>query len=361
MCPCRFENREPSKVTQAEKIEGAFSDREEPSRRKRSQWMKSLGGLVLSALLIAWIVQSTDWRDVYAELRGASYWALFPATAIFFLHFFIRAIRWRSFLPRGKSLPLGILFDSIMVGNLANFLLPLRAGEFVRPYMLSRRARPSFASGFASVVVERFFDLSAVLIAFAVLLLWFQNFPRWVYQGAITLGLISIALMIFIVVGSFVPLFVLKVFKAVVQKVFSHRPRRLERHLIDFLKGARVLRKNNNFVKVLFFTALVWATTFLLYFVLLYLVPVPRSFLLSVSVSVIIALAVAAPSVPGFVGVYQTACIAGFSLFGVSTEVAVAYSIITHALHYVIFVPYGLFALSRAGLSFSELRNRKGK
>src|SRR5258706_7023996 len=56
-----------------------------------------------------------------------------------------------------------------MVGFASGLLVP-RAGEIVRPYLVSRRypIRPS--AGFATIVLERMFDLITVLVLFGLYL-----------------------------------------------------------------------------------------------------------------------------------------------------------------------------------------------
>ncbi|MCB0329486.1 MAG: flippase-like domain-containing protein, partial [Bdellovibrionales bacterium] len=112
---------------------------------------------------------------------------------------------------------------------------------------------------------------------------------------------------------------------------------------------------------VLFLTTLVWVTNFVLYWVLLYLLNIEASLLLGTTVAVIIALAVAAPSAPGFVGVFQTACLASFALFTLPEEQAFVYSVITHIFQYIFFIAYGVFVLSKAGMKLNELRDRSEK
>jgi uncharacterized membrane protein YbhN (UPF0104 family) len=74
--------------------------------------------------------------------------------------------------------------------------------------------------------------------------------------------------------------------------------------------------------------------------------------------NVIISLAVAAPSAPGFVGTFQLGCIVALAnMHGYSKEFAMAYSVIAHVLQIVLMVIAGLVVLHLRGLSFSQIRN----
>jgi hypothetical protein len=76
--------------------------------------------------------------------------------------------------------------------------------------------------------------------------------------------------------------------------------------------------------------------------------------------NVMVALAVAAPSAPGFLGTFQVGCILALStVYGFSKEFAMAYSVIGHLLQMVFNVAAGLFVLHRRGLTFSQLRSSR--
>jgi len=324
-----------------------------------SKGFHALLGLAISVILIAWILYAVSWQEVGAALKGLNYLAFIPAGFLFILHYALRALRWKYLLPVDFPQPVRSLFDAIMVGAFATYILPLRAGEFVRPYMLSRQSELSFSSCFVSVIVERFFDLSMVLITFAIIVPFVDNIPDWAYTGAWSLGVLAVLILMFMLVGSFFPRQLLKLLAFCLQKFPEKSRIFLMKFADDLLAGTAVLAKIGTMLKVVFLSVLVWLSCYALFYSFLFLFDIQPSVMLALTVSVILALAVAAPSGPGFIGVFQTACIAGFVLFGLSKEVATAFSIATHFFHYIIFVSYGIYALSRAGFKLSDLRNQQ--
>ena len=82
----------------------------------------------------------------------------------------------------------------------------------------------------------------------------------------------------------------------------------------------------------------------------------PVSWHQAIVITVIIALAVAAPSAPGFIGVFQIACVAAFLLLGLSKELATSYSIIAHAQMFIIVICYGIYLLFKYKLNLTDLR-----
>ncbi|MEZ4752872.1 MAG: lysylphosphatidylglycerol synthase domain-containing protein [Bdellovibrionota bacterium] len=128
--------------------------------------------------------------------------------------------------------------------------------------------------------------------------------------------------------------------------------------MTDFASGAAVLRKDSRALKVSLLSICVWSSAILLYFVFLYLFQLEASLLLAGAITVILALAVAAPSAPGFIGVYQTGVIAAFLLFGIDKETAAAYAIATHGYQFIIFIAYGIFVLFKYNLSLNKLSDQ---
>lgn len=324
----------------------------------KSKKFQGLLGFGISAAVIVWLYFSIDWKDVASKLQGINYWWLVPAFILLVIQFIARAVRWRFLLPEPVTnvVPIRQLFDSIMVGNLATNVLPLRAGEFVRPFLLTRMTRHGFSTCFVSVVIERFFDLSMVLFSFGGMLLFVKDIPKWAHDGAVMLSCVAISILIFIVVGSLMPERLMKVvdfFLAYAPKKFSAS---LRKFLQELLAGAAVLSNVANLLRVILLTLFVWFTTFATFGVYLLLFSLPPSPALAVSVTVIVALAVAAPSAPGFVGIFQVGCIAAFALFGLGEEMAMAYSIPAHLFQYVLTIIYGMYVLFRSNLSLRELQ-----
>lgn len=326
-------------------------------RLLKSRAFHSWFGVIVSCVLIAWIALSVNWKEVTRELQRVNLLVLLGILFFTIFHYVLRAWRWRYLLPRGNQISLRELFDSLMVGNFASFVLPLRAGEFIRPFLLTRFNREtSFSTALVSVVVERFFDLSIVLATFAIVLGVVPGIPAWVNHGAAVLSLLAAVILLIMVVGTFAPQAVMKPVKLVTGLLPKSVCGPIEKFTADFLHGAGVLRRGGRLLAVMSLSLVVWATGYFSFQMYFWLFGENPSLWVSLTVGVIIALAVAAPSAPGFIGVYQTACIAAFELFGLSRELAVAYSIVSHLLQYALFVLYGMFVLMRLNLNLKDLQ-----
>jgi uncharacterized protein (TIRG00374 family) len=317
-------------------------------------------GMAVSAAALVAVFWNVEWHEVGEHFREVD-WKWFPVcAALFAFQYWLRALRWRHLIRGGAKVSLARAIDAVMLGNFASFVLPLRAGEFVRPFALSQWTGLSFPACFVSVVIERFFDLSCVLLSFAILVAEVPGVPALAYHGALSLGVLAVAILLFIVVGTVVPdrlLGIMDVFLRVLPDKFRVAMRKF---FSDFLHGCDVLRKPSTLAAVSLYTALVWLSTFLLFGVFLLFCNLPMNTWLSVALGVLIALAVAAPSAPGFLGVYEGGVTAAFLLFGLSQSSAVAYGLITHGINYVIFCACGMAILVRSNMRWSDMTARPG-
>ena len=59
-------------------------------------------------------------------------------------------------------------FETTVIGFAASFLLPARAGEVLRPYLLAKREGLPPTACFATIILERLLDLVTVLLLFGV-------------------------------------------------------------------------------------------------------------------------------------------------------------------------------------------------
>lgn len=326
--------------------------------------MKSFAKIFISLLIsaIALIVafQGVDFAKILVTIRSLSLWPLAPLALFLVVHFGVRSLRWRYLLPEiSEEQPtVRILFDSMMLGAFASFVLPLRAGEFVRPLVLTKWSRYSFSSAFVSVVIERFFDLSAVLLTFAVITPFLPHVPDEAVKAAYALGIMALTLVAFLACSSLFPSFI----RATVARAASFLPEKLERLVVSFVRdlvdGAAVVKTPKRLFMIIGLTTIVWATAYLQFFAILLMFPGEPSLLLSAVVGVFVALAIAVPSAPGFIGVFQIGCIGACALFHYPLEVSQAFSLVAHAISYLSTMLIGGWLLVVHGLSLGQLRRQ---
>ena len=134
--------------------------------------LKYLLGFGVSALLLVLFLFTVDIRQMLDALAGANYWFLIPAVAAYLVSIYFRALRWSLLLRHLKPVTTRRLYPVVVVGYMANNLLPMRLGELVRSYYLGQREGISRTSALATVFVERLFDALVLVLFVAVIMLF---------------------------------------------------------------------------------------------------------------------------------------------------------------------------------------------
>jgi len=222
--------------------------------------------------------------------------------------------------------------------------------------MLTRKTDIPFSTTFTSIVIERFFDLSLVLLSFALMIVFVPGIPVLVFKGAFALAALAIAILLFLVVGAFLPFQVSRVAGFLLQPLPEFLRKKAEHFLEGLLTATSVVRDPRRLLAIVMLSLAVWSSIYLCYQIFAALFGITGTFWIGVAIGVISALAVAAPSAPGFLGVYEAGCIAALVLFGIDEETGVAFAILTHAYQYLLVVGAGFFALFRRNLRFADLR-----
>ncbi|MGA1876107.1 MAG: lysylphosphatidylglycerol synthase transmembrane domain-containing protein, partial [bacterium] len=99
---------------------------------------KFLLGLAISTLCLYLIFRKIDLTEFRKSLVTVKYSYLFITLAFIFLFTFFRALRWKYLLCPLKNIKTASLFELVMIGYLANNILPARIGEVVRALVLGK-------------------------------------------------------------------------------------------------------------------------------------------------------------------------------------------------------------------------------
>ncbi len=125
-------------------------------------------GLIISVLFLGLLFWQIDLSEMVTHLREANYLYLVPGIALYFaIAVVFRTIRWRLLLTPMKRIGTGRLFPVVIVGYMANNVLPVRMGEIVRSYYLGQREGVSKSATLATIAVERIMDGVVLLFLLA--------------------------------------------------------------------------------------------------------------------------------------------------------------------------------------------------
>ncbi len=319
----------------------------------------------MAALLLWWFGRKLDWHEVRLSVSHSNPYFLAAATLIICLLYVVRTFRWSALLKPLGPARFADLFCATTVGFGTQFLIG-RAGEVVRPVVLPMRdprVRPS--ASFVTIMVERIYDMMAVILLFAVNLLWFTP-PPSLQKDFSRIRLIGLGLFL----GGIVGLVFLTLFRrnsTAITNAFSKLferlgfiPKRLEKLIISILEQlARALRVLVNFAELaetIAWTAVLWLGVALANLLII------RAFGLNFGFSetvFVLGWSLAGSLVPtpgGAAGAFHAATAAGFIYLGVDRETAAAISIVMHVIDFGPALIFGFVYFIKGDLNFSKLR-----
>ena len=324
---------------------------------------RTLLGIALSAALLYWAFRDIHFGEVRRELASANLLLFMAAAGIATLTFPIRAMRWQVILePVEANIPFGPLWRATAIGMMINNVAPARLGEPARAYALSRETRVPFTTAFASLAVDRLFDALVIVMLFCVALLdpafpsqarlGDQPIANWA-GGAILLILLLVGTLYLVVL---LPSRVIGLYEAFARRVAPSLEARGRDALLAFAAGLGILRRPSRFAAVLAWTTVHWLVGALAFWVGFQAVGIDAPASAALFVQGVVAFGVAAPSAPGFVGVFEAAAKAGLAVYGVSGTQALSWAIGYHVLGFIPITVIGIWYFMRLGLRLSDVR-----
>lgn len=154
-----------------------------PSRPRGRRLAVGLLGPLISAAAIVIVLRSVDIGQTAEALADTQLLVLAPCLVLVAAGIALRALRWqRLVVPiADQAPPVRRITPIVLIGYLANAVLPARLGEPIRAYLLARRESLNAFEVLGTVLLERILDV-AVLAVMAFLASLAVGAPAWVVQ-----------------------------------------------------------------------------------------------------------------------------------------------------------------------------------
>lgn len=315
-------------------------------------------GVAVSAVLLWVAVRGVNLDEVLQQLRQVQLVWLIPVLASIVVRFWLTALRWQLLLRPTKRIGIHRLFAITLIGFMANNVLPARLGEFVRAYALGRSEALPASLPFATIVIERIFDGFTLLVFLVGGLSFLRPTRTLLWAAGLTCGLYLVVLASLLAIRTGHGLGLLT---AVLDRLPERVGTPARRLLESFRAGLDVFGDPSAIVGTAMLSIVIWVVNALgveaMFRAFSLDLPVYACFL----VLGVIAVAVALPSAPGYVGPFQAGTVQGLALLGVARETALSLSIVYHLCNYIPITIAGLAYLSALNLTLGELRTAGGK
>jgi uncharacterized protein (TIRG00374 family) len=299
--------------------------------------------LAIAGAALYFSLRGVEWSEIGKIIAHADAAYLGIAFVMASFSVFVRSVRWGVLLSAEDKIPMSTVYWAMTVGYLGNSVLPARAGELLRTTMISARSRLSWTYVFATALTGMVMDMIVLVVLSAAVIVTLPGTPEWLKKGSGTMAAFGLAGMAVLVI--------LPHCEPLVNRLLSKipGPEKLRAKLTgigaQFLLGLRAFHHVSRFAAFAGISFSVW-------FVDAFgAVIIAKSLHLQLSIGVGIlllaglAMASAAPSTPGYVGVYQIVAVEILPAFGFSKSDAIAYILVFQAMSYAVFVSWGLIGL----------------
>ena len=332
-------------------------------------------GLVLSAIFVALFFVTVDFRRLMDALMGANYVYVVPGIGLYLIGVWFRTMRWRRLLLHIRPIPTARLFPVVVVGYMANNLLPLRLGELVRSYYVGDRERVSKTAALVTIFIERLLDALTLLLFILVIAIFVPLIglaeafeERYSLPWPLLAGAISIPFIVafgLLVVVAYAPARV----RALISLVLRLLPSALESrlmHILDmFLEGLQSLKSPSTIFIVFILSVPVWLFEAGLFVLVGYSFgfhevydSLPELIVAMVIVTAIANIGASIPAGPGGIGLFEIIAretLMLLPLAAIDRSVAGGYVAVVHACLLIPMIVLGQFFLWTQHVSLRSL------
>ena len=312
--------------------------------------------LIITAGAIYYSLSGVELGSFLRDLSGARWVWVGPVAGLAALTLWFRACRWRILLETLGPIGNTPVFDATCIGFMGNMVLPLRAGEAIKPVVVARAGQVSVPAALATVALERVCDL-VLLAIFGVITLLLVPSAHFLQDNTTIIA--AVVAVLFLSFGFVI--WKAAWFEARVGRVSARLPAWLG-GVIDeggrgFLRSVSGLSDLRVLLPVFAYSTLIWLATVAGFMSVALALEISAPLIpLGFASTVIIALAVSVPSAPGFIGVFWAGAEVALELFGQPKSLGFSFGVLSWLVQMVVIIGLGGWSMTRVGLSLGDMR-----
>lgn len=329
---------------------------------------KSLRTIVIVALsvgLLALFLRGANLSVVWMEMREADSWLIALSAGITVLTMGLRALRWQYLLAPIGHAHFTPAFRATTIGFAASAVLPARAGEVIRPYLLARQEGLSATATFATIIIERLLDAVTCVLLLASFVLLFDpgmdradsTLYRLVEYGGLAVGCLAVVVLVAMFFAAQDPRAVGRWAYKVEHLLPGRITHALATGLLKFAEGLAVVRTPRRLLSAVLLSFPMWLSIALGIWTVIRAFGIDMPFTGSFLLIALLVVGVSVPT-PGGVGGFEAAVQIGLtSFYGVPNDRAVGAALVLHLVSLLPIVALGFLFLIQDGLGVGGMRN----
>lgn len=337
------------------------SPREEPNGGghitafKSNRTRRTVIVYVVAGLCLLWVVRGVRFDELLRQIRGVRMAWLVPAILLDIATSATHGVRWRLLLRPLGTVSLFRTVQSIYAGLFSNEILPFRAGELVRGYIMARELRLPFATVLPSMITERLFDGVLLLTGLAVSAL-FVTFPDAVSSAGAIFAIVLLGAIVLLAALAFAGGRAKRPAGDETPESGSGRIR--PGWIARFGAGIRIIRTPKRFAAVLALSLLYLSLQALAYWLVMRAYGLAVAIWIPAVVLIVVRLGTSVPSAPANIGPYQFFCVLALTLFGIDKTTAAGVAFTLWILFSIVILLLGFIAFIRSGVNLSRITER---
>ena len=318
---------------------------EAPTPRRR---LRTAFGYALAFACLCWVLRHLDPGDLLRRL-----WALdlfWVAAAVLFdvLSYVCQGLRWKLLLRPVGNVPVLRTIQAIYAGLFVNEMLPMKLGEIVRAFLISRWSTGKISSVLPSILLERLCD--GVWLAVGVLItIALVPLPRRLIDAGDVFGVAVVVALVIVALLALV----------------GDRPSSDDsaqksnfKKLVQSIAFALLVASRTGGALVAFLLSLLlMLLQALSFWFVMRAYGLHLTFPMGLAVFFIVHLGTLVPTAPANIGSYQFFTVLGLTLFGVDKTTAAGFSLVVFTVLTAPLWAIGLWALGSSGLTFVQVKS----
>jgi hypothetical protein len=244
-------------------------------------------------------------------------------------------------------------------------VLPARAGEVIRPYLLARQEGLSATATFATIIIERLLDAVTCVLLLASFVLLFDpgmdransTLYRLVEYGGLAVGSLAVVVLVAMFFAARDPRAVGRWAYKVEHLLPGRITHALATGLLKFAEGLAVVRTPRRLLSAVLLSFPMWLSIALGIWTVIRAFGIDMPFTGSFLLIALLVVGVSVPT-PGGVGGFEAAVQIGLtSFYGVPNDRAVGAALVLHLVSLLPIVALGFLFLIQDGLGLGGMRN----
>ena len=315
------------------------------STRKLRSWAIIILTNLISLICLIWVLNGANFPRIWGEIQHMNgRWVLLAVLSdacVYVLH----GLRWKLLLNPVERVSFWKCVQAIYVGLFANETLPLRAGELIRCFLLSKSSSIPLSVAFASALIERIFDGVWLMCCF-FFSLHMGRLPGVLVKGGYILGVMILFLGILLAYAMYARKQSLDLFLGM----------SWPRWLNTLIEDLHLIGHS----RYLYFSFLISGLYMLSQMLPIYAtvrasnLPIPWT-AAAFTMMVLLRLSSIVPQAPGNLGSFQWVTARTLIMFGLASALSRRFSLILWAVLTLPLIAIGFIALALEGVSLTHL------